>query len=86
MLEEYLLDSDPADASSAPVIRIEQGSEAILFPLGDLPDRPDATIAAEGSADLVNWNPVVVTRTELGLEVPRVGEKSYLRLTFSLNE
>jgi hypothetical protein len=59
--------------------------EKFVWPLGMLPNRPDATMQMERSSDLKNWEVVEVIRVPEGLEItPRTG-KSYFRLIFSLN-
>ncbi|MDA7887941.1 matrixin family metalloprotease [Akkermansiaceae bacterium] len=85
-LAEYLLDTDPTDISSVPDLSIEMAGGMILFPLGELPIRADATLAAERSLDMVNWTSTSLVRTALGLEISGLGAKSFVRLVFSLNE
>ena len=85
-LAEYLLDTDPTDSFSAPDLSIHMVNGKVLFPVGALPSRPDAAIAVEKSTDLVNWTSASLTQLAEGLEVPFDGDKSFLRLVFSLNE
>jgi len=85
-LSEYLLDTDPTDPLSVSDLSIQVMDGKVLFLLGNLPARSDATITAEKSTDLSNWTPATLTRSVEGLEVPIDGGKSFLRLVFSLNE
>ncbi len=84
-LAEYLLESDPSDPSARPNLRIVLTDDTLTLPLGPLPERSDATLGVELSSDLENWNEATFTTSSTGIELPRVTEKTFLRLTFTLN-
>lgn len=84
-LSEYVLGTNPSLASDSPTFKLVMRGEKFVWPLGMLPNRPDATMQMERSSDLKNWEVVEVIRVPEGLEItPRTG-KSYFRLIFSLN-
>lgn len=84
-LSEYVLGTNPSLASDSPTFKLVVRGEKFIWPLGMLPNRPDATMQMERSSDLKTWEVVEVIRVPEGLEItPRAG-KSYFRLTFSLN-
>lgn len=84
-LSEYVLGTNPRLASDRAMFRLVARDGKYLWPIGMLPNRPDATMGIESSSDLKNWEVVEVDRVPEGLEIAPRTPKSYFRLKFSLD-
>jgi hypothetical protein len=84
-LSEYLLGTNPVLASDQPLLALVPNDGKLLLPLTALPVRPDASLGVEFSSDLRNWETGEFVRGPEGLEIAPMTEKSYFRLTFSLD-
>ena len=84
-LSEYLLGTNPSLVSDKSAFKLVARNEKYIWPIGNLPNRPDATLEIESSSDLENWELVQVVRVPEGLEITPKRPKSYFRIKFSLN-
>ena len=86
-LEEYLLGTDPTSRASSQVFDLQPfEAGGFLIPLGELPQRSDATLGVEFSSDLISWEPGPFEQNDEGILLTPIGLKNFVRLTFSLNE
>ena len=85
-LAEYLLGSDPTDEDSRAFLSLQETDAGWLIPLGELPERSDATLGVEAGDDLEVWAPVEISLIPEGVLV-EVGEvRRFYRLTFHQSE
>ena len=84
-LSEYLLGTNPSLGIDKSAFKLVARNEKYIWPIGNLPNRPDATLEIESSSDLENWELVQVVRVPEGLEITPKRPKSYFRIKFSLN-
>jgi len=85
-IAEYLLGTDPSSRASNRFFDLRRVEDGFMLPLPDLPERIDATLGAESSDDLDDWSPVSFERRLEGLFFESTEGRSFLRLTFSLND
>jgi len=86
LLEEYLLGTDPTSVFSRAQVELVSQGGSFLIPVGELPERADATLGVEFSDDLVSWAAGELTKTGEGIVVVPPGEAGFYRLTFALEQ
>ena len=84
-LSEYLLGTNPVLSSDQPSLALVPNDGKFLLPLAALPVRPDASLGVEFSSDLRSWETGEFVSGPEGLEIAPMTQKSYFRLTFSLD-
>lgn len=84
-ISEYVLGTNPRETDDWPSLAIIPRNGRFLLPLGEFPDRVDANLGIEFSGDLRTWEAGVLVKVPGGLEITPITEKSYFRLTFSLD-
>jgi hypothetical protein len=83
-LGEYAFGTDPAEPSSFPRLEPVLADGSLHLVLPDPP--PGVDFEAQTSTDLMTWTEEGVSASPAGVEVPRDGDRRYLRIAYTLSE
>ncbi|MFT5856953.1 MAG: hypothetical protein ACI8XO_004209, partial [Verrucomicrobiales bacterium] len=84
-LAEYLFDTDPSQRSSLPSVTSVFSQTTLALQLSPTPlARPDASLGAQTSINLLNWTTEGVNATPSGFSVPNDSSRRFLKLTYTL--